>query len=491
MIKHWKFGAKIIIFTVIMAILIAEVNYVLTPKKYFDNTWPTTSAYKGFYQMQENSIDVLYFGSSHTASGICPQVVYNNYGIRSYNLGCEQQNILVSYYWLKEALKYQTPKVVVLDTYMLFEYNHVEALNTAESCTRMAMDAMKWSDNKHEAIRAICENDDNQTYNSYLFKNIRFHTRWTSLSEQDFTFNSMEEHYELKGYTALVDRGKNVYMDYQPYSDFDRESKAEMKPLMQEYLNKIYQLCKDENIQLLLVKTPSTEWNTYKHNTVQDYADENGILFLDFNTSEVYNQCGFVYSEDMHDNGHANIWGAEKMSLYLASIIYEKYEVGGGEYFEQWSDTNDYYERVFEDCELKYLTDLDEYIDAINKDRYTVLIATQYDMTGFMNDDAKTSFGKLGLDVTAEQFDGYYAAISDYNTVQAVGHDTLRYSGSTRNKMIDFSILSGGWDAGSACSITINNVEYAKKWNGLNIVVYSNEMRKVVDSVVYNGSLNR
>ena len=52
MIKHWKFGAKIIIFTVIMAILIAEVNYVLTPKKYFDNTWPTTSAYKGFYQMQ-------------------------------------------------------------------------------------------------------------------------------------------------------------------------------------------------------------------------------------------------------------------------------------------------------------------------------------------------------------------------------------------------------------------------------------------------------
>lgn len=491
MARHWKFGAKVILFIIITLSLIVNVNYVLTPKKYYDNNWPTTTGYKGFYQMPQNCVDVFYLGSSHAASGLCPQVTYDNYGIRSYNLGCEQQNMLVSYYWLKEALKYQNPKVVVLDTYMLFERKHEEALNSAESCTRMAIDAMKWSDVKWEAISAICENDDKQTFNSYLFKNVRFHTRWTSLSEQDFTFNNIEEHYELKGYAPFNDRNEKNGAAYQPYSNFDKETLAETKPLMQEYLDRIYQLCVEKNIQLLLIKTPASNWDISNHNTVQKYADEKGIPFYDFNIDELYDECGFVFRKDMCDNGHANIWGAEKISICLANIIHNTCNITATDYYEPWEDTHDYYERIVDECRLKYITDLDEYIDAIHKEQYTVLISTQFDMTGFMDDDVKNSFSRLGLDLNSNPYDGYYAAISDYNTVQAVSHDILKYYGSTRNKILDFSIISGGWDAGSTCSIKIDNTEYAKQLDGLNIVVYSNETRKVIDSAIYDGSLHR
>lgn len=65
--------------------------------------------------MQKDTVDVLFLGSSHGVTSFLPQELYNQYGITGYNLGCEQQGMVTSYYWLKEALRYQSPKAVVLD----------------------------------------------------------------------------------------------------------------------------------------------------------------------------------------------------------------------------------------------------------------------------------------------------------------------------------------------------------------------------------------
>lgn len=110
-----------------------------------------------------------------------------------------------------------------------------------------------------------------------------------------------------------------------------------------------------------------------------------------------------------------------------------------------------------------------------------------------MNEEAKSAFAKLGLDLSTEQFEGYYAAISGYGIIEGKGKGKLLYSGSVRNNMVDFTRSSEqtGVMTGNSCSIKINNVEYAKDLNGVNIVVYSNETRKVVDSVVYDRQLHR
>lgn len=51
-------------------------------------------------------------------------------------LGAQQQSLPVSYFWLMEAFRYQSPSVVVLDT---------EPLNSSEAAVRLAMDSMRWS----------------------------------------------------------------------------------------------------------------------------------------------------------------------------------------------------------------------------------------------------------------------------------------------------------------------------------------------------------
>ncbi len=52
------------------------------------------------------------------------------------SIGARQQSLLVSYFWLMEAFRYQSPSVVVLDT---------EPLNSSEAAVRLAMDSMRWS----------------------------------------------------------------------------------------------------------------------------------------------------------------------------------------------------------------------------------------------------------------------------------------------------------------------------------------------------------
>ena len=104
--KNIKFALKSMIFVLLLSIILGITTYILIPKFYYNNDWPTSSTFLGFYELEENTVDVVFLGSSHSVSGFSPQYLYNEYGIRSYNLSCEQQNLITSYYWLKECLKY-------------------------------------------------------------------------------------------------------------------------------------------------------------------------------------------------------------------------------------------------------------------------------------------------------------------------------------------------------------------------------------------------
>lgn len=175
--NHIRFAVKSILFLILLLVCISYVDMLLIPKYFYPSDWPTTSTYSGFYQMEEETIDVLFLGSSHAVSAFSPQQLYNEYGITSYNLGCEQQNMLTSYYWLKEALHFQKPKAVILDTYLLFPQENVGPLNSIEGCTRKAFDFMRWSFDKVEAVDQICQIDESQDRVSYYLPNIRYHTR--------------------------------------------------------------------------------------------------------------------------------------------------------------------------------------------------------------------------------------------------------------------------------------------------------------------------
>lgn len=316
-----KIGA--VCFTLLSILFL--LSPVFTPK--FFGLWPTTATVNGFYALEDDSIDVLFLGSSQIMTAVSPMQIYEETGITSYNLGTEQQSMLSTYYLLKEALKTQKPKVVVLEIHFLFTYNHETPVNSDEQFVRKTFDYMKWSSNKWEAVRTLCALDDDHSLKSYLLPFLRYHDRWSDLSKEDFTYTFQDKSNPFKGF-SLTTEFDNSYT-FSGYLPEDIPSTIELPETMLTYFNKIVSLCKENGISLVLMKTPRGDgsFQAERHNTIQPIADENNLVFIDFNEKALFDEIGYNTATDYLDSTHVNYFGAKKITHYLASYLSSEYSL--------------------------------------------------------------------------------------------------------------------------------------------------------------------
>ena len=450
--KHKKYAVKLAAFLMLLAISLGAVNRLLIPKYYYNSDWPTTSTYLDFYNLDKNSVDVLFLGSSHCAAAFSPVELYREYGIRSYNLGCEQQNLLVSYYWLKEALRFQKPEYVFLDTFMLFPYNEAEALNTAGEATGKAVDIMKWSWVKLEAVYDICRLDPEQKLSAYLFPNERFHTRWKGLSEGDFTLRTMAAQETLMGFRPL---DFNVDIEgYETFGKLPEEEKeyAETVPVMEEYLDKIADLCRKRNIRLVLVKTPTMFYSREAYHTVCRYAAEHGLEYLDFNEEGLYTVAGLDFTIDSCDTDHVSVSGAKKVSDYLGEWLQAAGLAARED--EQWEERVLFEEHCQRDTDLKKITDYDQYLQALEDEEYVVFM------------------------MSLNESESYYTVTDGGRQVaEKFGREGFAGQGTVRRGVTWYSIEPD--------SVTVDGSTYPLSQGGVNILVYCREKRQVVDRVFF------
>ncbi len=111
--KLWKIVSCILT----ICLLAVSLNFLtnLMERKY------SITKYQPFFE-QEADFDVLFAGSSHVIQSIYPMELWNDYGIVSYNFGGHGNPIPTSYWIIKNAMDYTSPKLIVIDCLML-EYN--------------------------------------------------------------------------------------------------------------------------------------------------------------------------------------------------------------------------------------------------------------------------------------------------------------------------------------------------------------------------------
>ena len=306
--------------------------------------WTASSTYGDFYQLKPNTVDVLFFGSSHVARAFAPQELYNEHGLTSYNLAGDEQSIQLSYFWLEEALRTQSPQVVVLDSCFLFDYHPGQPMSVGEGSYRKALDPMRMSPVKMRAIHEICRTDPDQSELSYYLPFIRYHSGWQELNTSSF---QLQHKTGLMGYTPnfLVwnSTGEEPFLA-------DDGDEAEMLPLMKAYLDRIRELCSQKGITLLLVKTPSPWQTPEQHNAVLSYAEEYGLDYIDFNEDEAYYGADYWYATDSSDIEHANHWGAMKLTYYLGDYMISEYGLEPHEDM-QWDESDALYQLQIEEGE--------------------------------------------------------------------------------------------------------------------------------------------
>lgn len=481
-----RFWCKAIMFVILAGLLLSHINNVLLIKGSELKLWNCVSTYSGFYGLEKNSTDLLVFGTSHAFYGIIPQRLYDEYGIRSYNMGTPMQTMLDSYYMLRETLKYQSPKAVALEVHSTF-FDHYADHN--EVANWMALGYMRWSMNKVEAIHAVCKDVDYNDPISFYLTNIRFHGNWKSLKMNGYSYRFYRNRTESKGYYPALRISKD---SYEPIEMDDSASPHIMQDIILEYLVKFVDLCKENNIQLILFKCPTNEWTEGFWKCTHSFAEEKGIPFYDFNVSQNYRQLGFDYGNDIAGTGHCNVRGAIKCTDYLGKILTEEFNLSR-HLDEQWDKTRPFMDKVISMQNISAENDIDKYLEYLGNPLYTVFFSVKEDGMEGMSQKTLAQMRELGLFRHGEPGIGQeYVAVIDRGGVayeqiggEACGHIGLLADGKVRYDLASSASKEPGSSRITLCDVS-GNVDYCMDWKGLNIVVYDQDDMCVIDSCSYD-----
>lgn len=264
-----------------------------------------------------NHHQVIFVGDCEVYETFVPATLWHEYGITSYVRGSAQQLIWQSYYLLEEMLEYETPEAVVFN---VLSMKYGEPQN--EAYNRMTIDGMRWSESKIGAIKASMTEDE--TFASYIFPLLRFHSRWKELSREDIQYMFTREKVAYNGYM--------IQTNVKPMESMSQGSELMDYTLPEtafEYLDKMRELCEEKGVELILVKSPTNTWKYWWYDEwdaqIRDYADQYGLDYYNFIDNE---EIGIDWSRDTYDAGvHLNVWGAEKMTAYFGEILAEKYGI--------------------------------------------------------------------------------------------------------------------------------------------------------------------
>ena len=296
--------ARILSFLGILCLLLIPVNRVLSPKNNTQEAGMHKASANAIRSQEEHSIDVLFLGDSEAYSGFVPLELWHGRGIPSFVCSSLDQKTYETVELLEMALSCQSPRVVVLETNVLYRvYPSTEAIVPA-------MEAY---------IPAL-----------------RYHDRWKTLTLRDFT--------QRPSYTALSpDRGYHLLLEAEPAdTEGYMRPMEEWEPLSRQNrrnLQRIMELCQEHGAQLLLFSVPSpTNWTVRRHNTIVDTGNELGVPYLDGNLLEL----GIDWQTDTYDAGdHLNYYGAAKVTDWLGAYLAEHYDLPdrrGDPAYDQWDE---------------------------------------------------------------------------------------------------------------------------------------------------------
>ena len=296
----------------------------------------------GEYYQNAGNNDVIFVGDCEVYENISPVTLWEEYGISSYVRGSPQQLIWHSYYLMEETLRYEKPEAFVFNV-LSMKYGEPQS----EAYNRLALDGMKWSSSKSDAI--VASMTDEEEYISYLFPLLRFHSRWSELTAEDFRYAFQEvPKLSINGYLMRIDvDGVEELRTGQAGKD------APIADVCWEYLDKMRTLCQQNGVELILMKAPTNtpQWYWYESwdQAVREYAQEHGLRYYNFldNVDEI----GIDYTTDTYDQGgHLNLSGAEKLSKYFGKIMTEELELtdhrGDAVYEQTWTVLCDQYDQI-------------------------------------------------------------------------------------------------------------------------------------------------
>lgn len=299
--KKWLYRGVSLLLIVAFVICMNFLGTLLMPARA-----DMGSKWESYLQEPEDSIDVLFLGSSMVYCDVVPAQICLESGITSYAVTGPELTIPITYYYLREALRTQSPKAVFVEMNGMFFDEYTEY-------TSVTVGYMPWSVNRLAAT-VLCAEPEKRF--ELLYPLHRYHST--------FDIASIRAHLQPEadinaGYTPLdyaEPQGETTEREH-----YTADSETYLNNL--EYIGKIRDLCVEEGIALYLYAAPSKGIVPAKvmETLVSDLASM-GLELIDFNSS--LPSMNINDETDWFDFLHFNHSGALKFSSFLAEFLTEQ-----------------------------------------------------------------------------------------------------------------------------------------------------------------------
>lgn len=280
---------KIVLFIFVIFGIISLLSLTIDPSKTRAGIDKFDKAAIAVTSEKEQSIDVVVIGDSEAYRSVIPLEMYNDYGFTSYVAGSPAQKTYQAYEMLKTVLEKQKPQICILEPNLLFrDYSLISSAAPMVEKT---------------------------------FPIFKYHNAWKGLVDSDYEYEDITiDSYKGYRYTDEIKPAHNVNYMVQT----DRSETISFSNLTD--FNNICDLCKKNNIQLILLRTPSVKnWNYAKYNSVRQLAEKKNITFIDLNLD---NAVGIDWTKDTFDRGdHLNQNGAYKVTTFLGDYLNRNFDL--------------------------------------------------------------------------------------------------------------------------------------------------------------------
>ncbi|MDE6639941.1 MAG: hypothetical protein K2K63_05415 [Acetatifactor sp.] len=474
---------SVIAFILILLLVLGRVYQVLSWK---DGSGGYMTPVETFYGLEENIVDAIFLGSSHCYCSVINSRLWDDYGIAGYSLSISGQDIAASYYWLKEALKTQKPKVVCLEMFgATFHgyavegnlYRNTLPYHMSLDYLRMVRDLIDEESGSTQTESSMVSEEDR---GSFLAKWPIIHTRYKELQREDFTGPDTL----YIGFSAQIDG-----LHYSPINWtrdglelYTGDETLEMEE--EKWLRKIIELTRKEGVGLCLFLAPMsvTKEDQMRYNYVEELAEEEGIPFLNF--IDLRDELRLDPEQDFLDWGHVNYKGGEKVTAALGKFIIQNYAIedhSGDKRYELWVRDSATRKHEFNNLKLQQSTDIQYILDfAAYASDYTVIMTTDGDYfreTDYLAERLEPL--EIGEDFWGG---GGIWIIENREVTWKAASDTGDWYMDRNGADIAMFRTDG------TSRIFVNQQNYIKTLNGINVIFYDNLLGKVVCAVGFSAS---
>lgn len=478
----------ILILLILLYFVYLNITKIYIPKNDFGYSQITS-----YYEQPKNIVDVIFIGSSQIFTEIDNGILFDEYGITSFNLASGNQNVCTSYYYLKEALKYQKPKLVFVDLYSLFLNDNA---NSFLDDVFAGISGLRNTPLKYEFIFDSIIPTKYKIL--YFFGLPVFHDR-KDLTFRDFTNNNGYKYWEnTKGYVPFKEK---LVLTEKEYTKHNISAKVSDYKL--SYFRKIIELCNDNNIQLIFFKTPiydpDSQGFRLSYNALKKYVNleyiNNDVYFLDMN--EKTKNIGLDYKTDFNDEVHLNFLGANKFTNYIGKLIKNSFNIEdrrNEKNIESYNIISMYNKELNNDYRLVFEKDFNNYINLLNNANYYIIMSVygninqkqfNFLIDAFKNEDINFDYiNKIDfIDNEEKSIDKIYIIDNKKCTEFNNNIDAHFHKEFDKFKEISFNSTN---DKFKAPLINAFGYDYKLSDKGITLYVANKKLETYVDSSIFN-----